>query len=202
MRLTKVNIRKYLNAFYFNHIDKQKKTVTPTKLSKYFSCSEIVRTLIEQEGGGGFTCANCHEVIYFDKHIPLLDQIYEDEIMVRRVLEDYYSVLEKFAPIYKSPEVKDPLKQLMRISDSFEKYITAIGKILKSENVVTNESIANEMLVSDYSVVLKFFGRNSALKEKFMNIEKINISATYILTNKGIEIFSLIQYFEDYYNSI
>lgn len=76
----------------------------------------------------------------------------------------------------------------MRISDSFEKYITAIDKILKSENVVTNESIANEMLASDYSVVLKFFGRNSAIMEKFMNIDKTNISAPYILTKKGIEI--------------
>lgn len=88
IRLIIVKIRKYLNGFYFNHINEQKKTVIPTKLPKYFSCSEIVRTLIEQEGVGGFTCTNCHEFIYFNKHIPLLDQIYEDEIMVRRVLED------------------------------------------------------------------------------------------------------------------
>lgn len=90
----------------------------------------------------------------------------------------------------------------MRISDSFKKFIIAIDRILKLRNVVTNESIANEMLLSDYSVLLKFFNRNSAIMEKFMNIDKTNISATYTLTNKGIVTVSLIQYFEDYYNSI
>jgi len=44
--------RNYLNAFHFNHVYGDKKTVTFTKLSKYLTCSEIVQILVEQEGGG------------------------------------------------------------------------------------------------------------------------------------------------------
>jgi len=122
--------------------------------------------------------------------------------MIQRIFEDHNRVHEKFTPIYKSPEIKDPLKQSMRISDSFEKYLTTIDRISRSGRVVTNESIANELSLSDFTVVLKFFNRNSAVMEEFVNIDKTNRPTTYTLTDKGVDAVSLIRYFKDYYNSI
>ncbi len=49
--------------------------------------------------------------------------------MIKRVLEDRNRVLQKFITINKSSEIKDPLRQSMRISDSFEKYLTAINRV-------------------------------------------------------------------------
>jgi len=176
--------------------------VTFTKLSKYLTCSEIVQILVEQEGGGGFTCANCNGVIHYDKHIHLLDQIYEDKNMIKRVLEDRNRVLQKFIPIYKSSEIKDPLRQSMRISDSFEKYLTAINRISKSGCLVTNKALANELLLSVYGVISRFFKRNSVVMKQYVEIDKTKRPTVYTLTNKGVEAISLIQYFKDYFNSI
>jgi len=193
--------RKYLNAFHFNHIHEDKKTVTFTKLSKYLSCSEIIRILDEQEGGGGFICANCHEIIHFDKHVHLLNQIYEDKNIIKKVLEDRNRVLQKFTPIHKSSEIKDPLKQSMRISDSFEKYLTAIYRVSKSGCLVTNKALASELSLLVYGVISRFFKRNKVVMKQYVEIDKTKRPTVYTLTNKGVEVISLIQYFKEYYNS-
>ncbi len=195
------SIKKYLNAFHFNHMQEDKKTVTFTKLSKYLTCSEIVRILVEQEGGGGFICANCHETIHYDKHVHLLNQIYEDKNTIKKVLEDRKRVLQKFTPINNSSDIKDPLKQSMRISDSFEKYLTAINRVSKSGCLVTNKALANELSLLVYGVVSRFFKRNKVVMKQYVEIDKTKRPTVYTLTNKGLEVISLIQYFKEYYNS-
>ena len=97
---------------------------------------------------------------------------------------------------------KDPLKQSMRISDSFEKYLTAINRVSKSGCLVTNKALANELSLLVYGVIGRFFKRNRVVMKQYVEIDKTKRPTVYTLTNKGEEVISLIQYFKEYYNSI
>ncbi len=90
----------------------------------------------------------------------------------------------------------------MRISDSFEKYLTAINKVSKSGCLVTNKALANELSLLVYGVVSRFFKRNKVVMKQYVEIDKTKRPTVYTLTNKGVEAISLIQYFKEYYNSI
>ncbi|TFG10158.1 MAG: hypothetical protein EU535_08490 [Promethearchaeota archaeon] len=194
------NTKEHIYSFQFCHIKEDKKTVDFSKLSKYYSCSKIAKILEQEEGG--FVCSNCHTVFHFKKYIPLLDKIYDDKNMIKKVLNDYKYVHDRFALFYKTKDIRDPLKQSMRISDSFETYLIAISEILSSGQVVTNSSLANYLDYANSNAPIKFFNRNKEIMRNYVYINKIGKETKYSLTNKGKEAISLMNYFKKYYSSI
>lgn len=194
------NTKEHIYSFQFCHIKEDKKTVDFSKLSKYYSCSEIAKILEQEEGG--FVCSNCHTVFHFKKYIPLLDKIYDDKDMIKKVLNDYKYVHDRFTLFYKTKDIRDPLKQSMRISDSFETYIIAISEISKSGQVVTNSSLANYLDYANSNAPIKFFNRNKEIMRQYVYINKIGKETKYRLTNKGKEAILLMNYFKKYYSSI
>lgn len=71
----------------------------------------------------------------------------------------------------------------------------------KTENTVTNSSIAQYLDLTSRKLVDSFFGRSDYMKD-FVKIDKNKKIHTYSLTKKGIEAVSLIYYFRKYYNSL
>ena len=192
------NTKKHLSAFHFNHEDKKTKNIEASNLYSLHSCSEIVK-ILEQERGG-YICSNCHTVIHYEK-FHLLDEIYENKNVVKRILEDYNSVSKNFTIIhYNSALVGNPLKKTFKITESIERYLTAIYEITKSGYDVTVYTLAEYLKISSSSISNYFYRKKNVITQYIDIIARR--PTKYVLNKYGGEIISLIYHFRDYYNSL
>ena len=198
------NTREHLPSFEFNHLDKKKKKMNFSDLYER-PCSEIVR-IIEKEGGGGYICSNCHSVLHFDKYIHLLEKIYDDKSIRKKVFEDYIQVSKSFTPIdTKELKIKDPLKKSDKITENFEKLLMAIYDISEIGIDVTNIGLEDNTGISRISIN-KFFKKYDFLK-KYINIVvgrggRGSIPTKYFLTDEGKKLVKILNHFKDYYCSL
>ena len=191
------SIKKHLSAFHYHHKNENTKTVDASEIYD-LSCPEIIQ-ILEQEQGGYF-CSNCHSVLHYKNHIPLLDKIYNDNNLMKNILDDYTRVFKKFTLINREGSViEDPLKKSSLIQESFEKYLTAIYEISKSGGEVTTPALMDYMRLGS-NAILTFFKRNIDIIKQYVDI-KAGKPKKYILNDKGKEIVSLLYHFRDYYRS-
>ena len=193
------NIREDLSAFDYHHLNEDSQNIKAHELYDTYSCSEIIKILIQEKGG--YICSNCHTVIQY-KLIHLLDDIYEDKNIVKKIQEDYNSAHRKFTPMDNLSDVliKDPLKKPLYINETFERYLTAIFEISKLKHEVTISDIAN-FTGFNPSTIHSFFKKESELLRQSIEI-KIGLAPTptrFILTEKGREFISLINHFKNYF---
>jgi len=196
-----ISIKKHLTAFHFNHLDEGTKSVEASDLYNIYSCSKIVR-ILEQEKGG-YLCSNCHTVIHY-KYFHLLDKIYEDKKVIKKILDDYNRVSKKFTPIHsKGLLIGDPLKKSIYINKSVERYLTAIYEISKSGLDVTNSTLVDYMGIERPNI-LNFFKIKSDFIKQYVDIivGTRHNPTIYLLKDKGRKAISLIYHFKKYYNSI
>jgi hypothetical protein len=196
------NTKDHLVSFHFNHKDEDKKTLLASELFKNekITCSEIVQVL--EKENGGYLCNNCHTVFHESEYYDLLDKIYTNEDMVRKVYKDHLSVKHGFCVMKNNNHIRDVLKLPKRLSNNFIKYLELIDKMSKSKVKITNKSLAYNMGASTYKVPMEFFNRNSDFLRKFVFINKKGRVTTYKLTNEGLEAVSLMNYFRKYYKKI
>lgn len=192
------NTKRHLSAFHFNHKDKKLKNVNASDLYSLYSCSEIVKILEKERGG--YICSNCHTVIHYEG-LHLLDKIYEDKKIVEKILKDYGFVSKNFTLIHNDDSlIRDPLNKTLKITESIERYLTAIYEISKSGRDVTVYSLADYMGISSSSISNYFYRKKDVITQ-YIDI-KAGRPTKYVLNNKGRECVSLIYHFRDYYNSL
>ncbi|MBA7553472.1 hypothetical protein ES705_46064 [subsurface metagenome] len=196
------SIRKDLNAFDFHHQHEDLRNIKAHELYDTHSCPEIAKILIQEKGG--YICSNCHTVIEY-KLIHLLNDIYENKNIVKKILNDYNSTHRRFTLMNDLSDVvtKAPLKKSLHINETFERYLTAIYEISKSKNEVTISDLARFTGLKPVTIY-KFFKKNSRLLKLSLEM-KIGVAPTptrFILTEKGREFISLIYHFKNYYSSL
>ncbi len=192
------NTKDHLVSFQFNHNNKDTKTLLASDLFKTeaLSCSEIVQTLDQEEGG--YICANCHSVIDNNTYLNSLNEIYNDKSIAKKALTDYNICTRNFTLLHNKNSIKNPLKLSKRLSDNFEQFLYAIYELSKLGNSITNISIASYLGLSSRKIVSSFFTRNDYMK-LYVKINKTEKVYKYSLTKKGVEAVSLMKYFKDYY---
>jgi len=195
------NTKEHLTAFHFNHSDEETKTVEASDLYNTNSCSEIARILRKERGG--YTCGNCHFVLHY-KYIHLLDEIYDDKNITRKVLDDYTRVSEKFKLIQNLSSIGDPLKKTLMVRDGIKRYLSAIYEISKLKGYADTHDLKEYLQVSDINVIGKFFRKRRDIIKNYVNIEtgKSYHPTKYILNDEGKKYISLMYHFWDYYNSL
>ncbi|MBA7630707.1 hypothetical protein ES703_38231 [subsurface metagenome] len=194
------NIKEYHSVFSFHHLDDNTKKILASDIYD-LPCSEILR-ILEQEKGG-YICANCHTVMHY-KHIHLLDKIYNDEEIVKRVLDDFNKVNKKFAIIIRKKAIRDPLKKDIIIDESIKRYLNAIYEISLSENEVTSTALMNYMGLTRTRPIHIFFRRKNDILKHYVNVKigRGRHPTKFILTKEGREAVKLIHHFRDYYSSL
>lgn len=198
-----LNLKKHLPAFVCHHFDEEIKKSNPSDLlDNKFLCSEIVRILEKEKAG--YICANCHKVIHYDKHIHLVDKIFDNKSLIQKIIEDYANTRNKFR-YYNSSffnTIGNPLKKSIRISKNHEKYLTAIYELSKSFNTVPSTALSYHLGVT-HSAVSDFFKKKSVINKYVdFTVGKGRTPTKYLLTEEGKNIVSLIFHFRDYYKSL
>jgi hypothetical protein len=194
---SEISTNKFLPAFHFCHQERESKTVNASDLFD-LPCSEILQ-ILEKENGG-YICSNCHSVIDHGNYIHLLDKIYENNKIIKKITDDHDSISKKFAPIKKNQIfIRDFLKKVSIIQDSFERYLTAIYEISNSGQDVTTPAL-KEYLSFNSSTVLSFFTRRSKIIKRYVNIE-VGRPTKYFLNDRGYGLIELIYHFKKYYNN-
>jgi len=200
----KFNTKDHLTAYQFNHYDRDTKTIDTYATFKNNSCSKIVEILEREKGG--YICGNCHTVIHYDKYIPFLDKIFEDDNTIKKILDDYNNVCKNFSLIYSKNSIGNPLKISKNLYGSFKNYLTAIYEISNSGRKVTHSTLSEYMGLAIPSIYY-FFKRRNNLVSKYVDIEVGKSGwkgeeTKYFLNEKGRELISLLNHFKDYFGSI
>ncbi len=193
--------KKHLPAFHFNHADDNIKNVNASDLYGQYSCSEIV-AILEREKGG-YLCSNCHSVIHYKK-LHLLNEIYEDKKLVRRIKEDFDSIYRNFKLIHNNKSiVEEPLEKGFKSTGSIERYLTAINEISKNEDDVTIYKLSRFMGITTSSISNYFYRRKDVIT-RYINTKSGTKSnpTKYYLNKMGKEAISLIYHFRDYFRSL
>ena len=190
--------KKHLPAFHFNHADDRIKNINASDLYNQYSCSEIV-AILERERGG-YLCSNCHSVIHYKK-LHLLDEIYEDKKLERKIKEDFNAINRNFSLIHNNKSmVEEPFKKDTKSTGSIERYLTAINEISKKGDDVTIHKLARFMGVSAPSISNYFYRRKDVITRYITTISGTKSSPTiYYLNTTGKEAISIINHFKDYY---
>jgi len=195
--------KEHLPAFHYHHKDDRIKSCNASDLYDTNSCSEIVRILSQEKGG--YICANCHTVISY-KYIHLINKIYENKNDVKRILDDYNNVLEKFTLIHKIEGIRTPLRKKSSHFNErgFVRYLDAVYELINSGREATTPALMNYMGLNDSSIFGFFRRWKSGLFNQYVKITagKSRIPHKYILTDIGETSISLIHHFRDYYSSI
>ena len=195
--------RENLPAFQFAHLEEELKSIDASSLYKSFTCSEVARILIEEKGG--YICGNCHSVLHNDKLLPLLDKIFKDRVLIKKIKADYNHVKNNITLISKDNSknsIGDPLKTSSKIYDSLERYLIAIYEISELGEEANTPTVANYLKISN-SPVHNFFKKWRNFLKPYIKI-KIGLGSKpsiYILTEKGKEIVSLLIHFRNYFLS-
>ena len=196
-------VKEYLPVFISHHSDKKLKTINVSDLyDKNLPCSEILRVLAREKVG--YSCANCHKVLHFGKHMHLLDKIFDDKDVIRRVIKDFDRTHKKFRYIKSSiiDSAENPLKSSIKIRESFERYLTAIYEISKKMEFISSNSLISRLGITR-PAMHDFFNKNDIVKQ-YVNIfpGKGKAPTRYTLTNMGKLTVLLIIHFKEYYKSI
>jgi len=201
------NIKNHLNAFDLAHLYELSELTPEQKIErrrlrnlfKGSSCSELIREIRKQKAC--YICHNCHAV--FHKDTSLIDQIYDDQNKIKKILIDKVKVIKKFKQniIYNTDLIKDPLKTEKTRYDSFMEYLIALYEISKTiDDGVTRKDIKNYLKHTSQWTIFE----TRDYSDKYVRI----ISGTkqratrYYITDEGKKIVRLIYYFRDYYKNI
>ncbi len=192
---------KHLPAFHFNHADDRTKRVSASDVYSQYSCSQIV-TILEGERGG-YLCSNCHSVIHYKK-LHLLDEIYENKELVRKICKDVDCVKKNFTHIHSNKlKVNEPLKKEFRSTGRIEKYLTAIDEISKKGDEVTISRLSRYMGIKAPSIS-NYFYRSKDIIKRYITVKSgtKNKPTKYFLSEMGKDALSLINHFREYFKSI
>ena len=114
----------------------------------------MIRILEEEQGG--YVCSNCHTILDSEKYIPILNEIYDNENIISKVIEHYNLARKRFKIIeYKRIVIENPLKQSVKISDSIFTYLMAIDSLSKTHQKVTNKMLVDYLGFVSISVPRK-----------------------------------------------
>lgn len=143
-------------------------------------------------------------VLQYEIPFYLLDKIYEENDIIKEVIDDYNYAVQNFTPINNINSIKNPLLTIYQSNDTFERYLTAIYEIQNSREEVTTRSIANVLNLKETHSVRDFFKRHEKIINDYVSIEDVLIGKPnkYSLTNKGLEVVKLMYHFRDYYKSL
>jgi len=190
----------HLPAFVYHHKNEESKTVNISKVY-HLTCSEIIQIIIKEQGG--YVCSNCHRLIHYNKFIPLLDDIYKDKNMIKRITNDYNRILRAFAPIEGVDiRMKGPLIKPTLDTDSFMKFLIAIYEISKMGKEVNNTELKEYLSYHDVSSITGFFRRKADIIGNYISVIKgVSKSSPtkYKLNEKGKNVISLFYKFMDFY---
>lgn len=185
-----------------NSEESEKRNRIP-KLYKSVSCSEIVREMEKKYHRGGYICSNCHFVIHSD--LSHIDEIFDDKNMVKKVLCDKHTTLEKFKQnlIHNNKFIEDVLKPEKVSYKSIIEYLFALFKISREkQSGVTRKELLEYLGYKYYKGVIE---RRKFL-EKYVRIiarEAGRYGETlYFLTPEGENIVRLMYYFQEYYRNL
>ena len=201
------NTKDHLPVFEYNHLyelselnseerEKRKKIKIP-KLFESLSCSEIVREMEKKYNNGGYTCRNCHFVIHGD--VSNIDEIFDDEDVVKKVLYDKEITLEKFKQnLVHNGSIEDILKSEKVRYESVIEYLFALFEISrKKQSGVTRMDLGKYL---GYKECRHIIERREFMKEYVKVIAGgKNREPLYFLTSEGNNIVRLMYYFQDYY---
>ena len=204
------NTRDHLPAFEYNHLFKKNELVSENKrrrerqavitLYQTLPSSQIVKEMEKIYHKGGYLCCNCHRNLH--KDLSILDEIYDDKIILRKTREDNERTKNLFKQnlVYYKTSIKNPLKSQKIRYDTFVEYLIALYEIsmLKGEQGgVTRKDIQNFLGFDTYNYS---FEKRDIFK-KYMRIVKER-TVSYYITEEGKQIVRLIYHFRDYYCSI
>ncbi len=197
----------HLNAFDLAHLYELKE-LTPEQrkegrklrsLFKGSSCSELIREIIKQRAC--YICHNCHAV--FHKDISLIAQIYDDQNIINKILEDKANIIKKFEQniVYNTPLINDTLKTEKKRYDAFMRYLIALYELSKTKfDGATRKDMQKYMnLNTDRNIVFE----TTSYSYKYVKI----LSGTkhratrYYITDEGKKIVRLPYSINLYFNS-
>ena len=146
---------------------------------------------------GGYTCRNCHFVIHGD--VSNIDEIFDDEDVVKKVLYDKEITLEKFKQnLVHNGSIEDILKSEKVRYESVIEYLFALFEISrKKQSGVTRMDLGKYL---GYKECRHIIERREFMKEYVKVIAGgKNREPLYFLTSEGNNIVRLMYYFQDYY---
>lgn len=193
-------INKHLPAFHFHHADGRIKNVNASDVYNQHSCSEII-SILEGERGG-YLCSNCHSVIHYKK-LHLMDEIYGNKKIVRKIKDDIDDVNRNFTFIHSNKlKVKDPLKKDFKSTGRIERYLTAINEISKNGDEVTIYKLSKFMGINTPSISNYFYRRKDIIVRYITTKSGTKNNPTkYYLNKMGEDAISLINHFRAYFKS-
>ena len=148
---------------------------------------------------GGYLCCNCHRSLH--KDISILEEIYDDKIILRKSLEDSEMTRKNFKKslVYYKRTIKNPLKSEVIRYFTFVEYLMGLNGILKYKGElegVTRKEIQNYLGFDTYNYAFE----KKELFKKYVYITNER-PVKYYITEEGKKIVSLLNYFRDYYSS-
>ena len=200
----KFNTQNHLTSYHFAHANQHIDDFDIYDLYRSKPCSKIVEVLVREEGG--YVCGNCHMVIHFDKYIPFLEEIFEEEKVIQKIMEDYDDVCKNYRLMCNNALIGDPLKTSKFQYGKLKDYLMAIYEISNSGREVTHSALSAYMGLATTSIY-SFFKRNTMLVNKYINIEVGKSGwngeeTKYSLNEEGEKLIILIKHFRDYFSSI
>ena len=204
------NTRDHLPAFEYNHLFKKNELAPENKrrrerhaiitLYQTLPSSQIVKEMEKIYHKGGYLCCNCHRNLH--KDLSILDEIYDDKIILRKIWEDNERTKNFFEQnlVYYKTSINNPLKSQNIRYDTFVGYLIALYEIsmLKGEQGgVTRKDIQNFLGFDTYNYS---FEKRDIFKKYMRIVNERTVS--YYITEEGKQIVRLIYHFRDYYCSV
>ncbi len=204
------NTRDHLPVFEYNHLFKKNELTLENKerreryrittLYQTLPPSQIVKEMEKIYHKGGYLCCNCHR--NFHKDLSILDKIYDDKMILRKVQKDNERTRKLFKQnlVYYKKSINIPLKSQNIRYDTFVEYLIALYEISMhkgEQEGVTRKEIQNFLGFGTYSYSFE----KKDIFNKYIRIVKEK-PVRYYITNEGKQIVRLIYYFRDYYRSV
>jgi hypothetical protein len=196
------NVKYHLPVFQFHHVDEKNKTVNAYDLfSNKLPCSEIIRILADEKGG--FICGNCHSVLGLTKNNDVLNRVYDEPELVKRIIFDYEQACKRIKLITYNNRIKNPLQKARIINDNIFVYLLAIDEIIADGVDANNRNIATLLNLEDTTVRHMIHNRWDVF-DQFLNFHQIarNRFKNYYFTSYGKKVVSLLKKFRDYYQQL
>lgn len=193
--------KNHLTSFQFNHVDEKNKSIKPSRISKHLSCSDIVEILKKEDGG--FICSNCHTVLHNEKYLQVLDKIYDNKEIIKKVKENFEIANKKFTPLSKiSFKLDNPLEKSKKVSDSLYVYLTAVFECSKLNKEVNNHNLTKYLGYSSETTIKRYFKRNLDIIRDYIKISEKEDREIYRITKQGLLAVQLMNYFKNYYSIV
>ena len=191
-----------LMAFDFHHLFNDFEKIKAHELYDTLPCSKIATILIQEKGG--YICSNCHSVIGAEL-IHLISDIFDDKNIIKRIQQDINFSHSKFTSMNEISHIsiKSPLKKVLDINETFERYLNAIYILSNSKKEVTISDLKSFTGISS-GPIHRFLNKDSSILKQSIKIKNDGAPKPIkiTLTEKGREILSLLYQIKDYYNSL